>query len=173
MLLFVLLVPVLSSVVNSKTKWWSSLHYQCGQGERGEHYKLPERECIQSFLVAPLKTIDPQLLRDMKSILDLEMDFECIKRTVHHLKYAAIHSASMGFSSVRFIHGENNGILEPRDFEKELKVTTPLLSCNDINDCDLYIHGVQQEIVYMFKGSRINISKSDAQLTTLEIVWSL
>ena len=158
-------------VPKTAPKWWSSFRYNCGQGDRGEQYVLPERECIQRTLVSPLKNIEPRILSKLKQTVDMEMDFECIKRTVHFIRQEIVNSASLGFTSVTFYNHffyYNPAALlltYPR------VIDTPLISCEGINDCNLFIHGVQQEIVYMFKGSKINISKSDDQIKILEINW--
>jgi hypothetical protein len=154
-------------VIDSTKKWWSSFQYDCGQGGGGEHYKLPDRECMQSHLTSPLRHIEPRILNGLKETIDKEMDFECIKRTVHFIRAKIVNSASMGHTSVVF----NNYNFAIPDSEESLVIHTPLISCQGINDCDLFIHGIEQEIVYMFKGSKINISKSDSELKTLEISW--
>ena len=157
--------------VDPKTKWWSSFTYNCGQGDRGEHYVLPERECIQRTLVSPLKHIEPRMLTKLKETVDMEMDFECIKRTVHFIRQEIVNSASLGFTSVTFYN--HFFYFNPAALSQAYPrvIDTPLLSCEGISDCNLFIHGVQQEVVYMFQGSKINISKSDDQLKILEIAW--
>lgn len=156
--------------VIGSNKWWSSFQYDCGQGPQSygkEYYKLPNRECMQRTLTSPLRHIEPRILNGLKETVDKEMDFECIKRTVHFIRANIVNSASMGHTSVIF----NNYDFASPESDQSMVIDTPLISCQGINDCNLFIHGVEQEIVYMFKGSRINISKSDSQLKTLEISW--
>jgi len=146
MLLFLLL-----TVCNAE-KWWSTLKHSCDLADN--------RLCLANTLTKQLKSFDREILNGLKSAVDLELDFVSIKTTVNFIREQVLLAASLG---------ESRLILNKRD-----------VSCNfsgeealpRVYDCNLYIHALQQELVYLFKDTNLKFRKENGDLISIELIWS-
>jgi hypothetical protein len=131
---------------------------------------MPDRGCLVDFMMKHLKTVEPVHLLHLQDAVNMELDFASIKRTLIYVKERVFQSASLGYTSLTLTNTEGEG----REGEYQINqshINTPIISCRGINDCDLFLHGIQQEIVYLFKGSVIQFVKKDNELEKIEIIW--
>lgn len=161
MLLFLLL----SVCAALPRQWWSTLSYNCPL-----HDSMPDRECLVDYMMKHLKTVEPVHLLHLQEAVNMELDFASIKRTLIYVKDCVFQAASLGYTSLTVTNTEDSEGAEDNQ-KNQSHINTPLISCRGINDCDLFLHGLQQEIVYLFKGSLIQFVKKDNELEKIEIIW--
>jgi len=145
MLLFLLMT------VCHAEKWWSTLKHSCDMAD--------SRLCLANTLTKQLKSFDRDILNGLKSAVELELDFVTIKLTVDFIREQVLLAASLGESNLVFskhdVSCKSNGEeVPPRVF-----------------DCNLYIHALQQELVYLFKDTNIKFKKENGDLISIELIW--